>query len=113
MTKLGLVFLLAIVMCVSARNWQVDHNGLVRWDDNCDFGEQAQDAKTQRSLPEHCGALCLFNTQCTHFNWSPNYKEHGPLCIMKSSLVAVKESDRPNPTGSICGFIPGRSEQAF
>ena len=101
MTRLGLVFFLAIVVCVSARDWEYGKNCLYNWAGNCEF--EMNDSEVKISLPEDCALLCLTNIECSHFTWS---MQKG--CAMKYSPVALQDSDS---VGSTCGFIIDRTQQ--
>ena len=67
---------------------------------------------------EGCAALCLVNTQCTHYTFSVFSTSSGlGLCGLKSittgspSLTPILAKAPFNATGSSCGWMFGRSAQ--
>ena len=92
--------LLAMVVLVSSRDWQIGDTGLVRWDYNCDFS--GYDIGPRTSTSEKCGGECIANPQCTHFTWTgPN------TCHLKKAHPGTEIT---NP-GAVCGFVVGRTNQ--
>ena len=100
MAKLFFALLLAMVVLVSARDWQIGDTGLVRWDYNCDF--YGYDIGSTSSTGEQCGGMCIANPRCTHFTWNP-----AGICYMKN----VDRLEEIYIAGAVCGFVVGRSNQ--
>jgi hypothetical protein len=92
------VFLLASP--IWGRNWK--QYGIAKWDIDCDF-----EGHDYGSLSHYAGSLdclneCVNDASCTHFT----RRENG-LCYRKQIIEQVERYIG----GSVCGFIPGRSQQ--
>lgn len=87
---------------VSARSWKIGDNGLVRWDNNCDF--YGFDIGQRASGGDQCGGICIANSRCTHFTHA------GGICFLKRNTRGWREN---NSGGAVCGFITGRSSQSI
>ena len=96
-----LALLLLNISSVAARNWQYGGGGTVYWDSNCDF--PGSDIIGYYDSQANCGGDCLNNPQCTHFSASNG------VCWLKK-INAMYESVLLE---SVCGFLPGRSNQSW
>ena len=94
-----LALLLLNISSVAARNWQYGGGGAVYWDNNCDF--TGHDISCIQDTQANCGGDCLKNPSCTHFSAANG------VCCLKTINSMVENVVQ----GTVCGFIPGRSQQ--
>jgi hypothetical protein len=92
------LFISAVLMTnVSARDWKVGENGLVRWDTNCHYSNNNQ-IGNKPSTGEQCGGVCIANNKCTHFAYGFG------TCYMFANPGGESAAD-----GSwTCGFVMAR-----
>ena len=95
-----LKLLLILSLLTFSCGWKPGDNGLVNYDNNCNF--QGNDIASVYGIPENCGGVCLANSQCTHFTWFQN------VCYVKRQLNAQPVLYQQ---GAVCGNAVGRSSQ--
>ncbi|XP_004209550.1 uncharacterized protein LOC101240006 [Hydra vulgaris] len=89
------------LLSTSVAGWQIDwkigENGLVMWDQNCDF--TWFDIGEKPSLAEQCGGVCIANKHCTHFTWTEG------RCLMKRNPDGISVYEA---RGAVCGYVTER-----
>jgi len=85
------------------RNWTVGHNGQLKYAALCEFSGGRILAERDGHI-EQCGASCLADPRCTHFNTYSDY------CYLKSITEGPAISEDMPDQEMHCGYIVNSSK---
>ncbi|KAG6614055.1 SCP-like extracellular protein [Phytophthora cinnamomi] len=100
MTSLLHALLLVAAALGSAHAWLRGNDGRAQWDYECHF-EGLELVSLEAEPSSRCADLCLAQTGCSHWTWTP---ESDGTCQLKQGATNVVQLHAVH----LCGFLPAR-----